>query len=158
MPKFYVLPTCEKEFYFCLKQDPLLSQKGKDDAKQIHGFYDLVLLSPLRRAIQTLEESNITYKEALIAEECRNPKQFIHDFKIDEELFTKNNSLEQEKINNVLRRVKEFKQMLLDIELNKKYQKVLIITDTHIFRYMNTGCSYGKIIEIPLTQLVEHSF
>ena len=49
--------------------DAPLTEQGRSQAAGVTGHYDVVLCSPLARARQTLEHSNITYSQLEIIQE-----------------------------------------------------------------------------------------
>ena len=57
-----------------------LSSKGKSMAKTLNGHYDIVLLSPMYRTVQTLKLSNITFDKLIIRTDIREYKQTTGSF------------------------------------------------------------------------------
>ena len=53
------------------KPDPALTERGRSQAGQVTGEWDLVVLSPLRRAQETLTYSGIKYRWMVTCELCR---------------------------------------------------------------------------------------
>ena len=101
-------------------------------AKNLHGDYDLVICSTLKRARQTLDESKIKYGHLIFTNLCReyrdgNPVN-LFEGESDDNLFETEENLEA--------RIKEFKVMLN--ELSKKYQKIAVISHG-VFMYFLTG-------------------
>lgn len=107
-------------------KDPLLSKNGINQCKQINGFYDLIIMSPLRRTQETLKYSNITYKNMIITDLCRERIFHIRDLKIKENDSEKNES--DLEYNN---RVNEFKNFLLSIKKDNIYEKILIVSHSY---------------------------
>lgn len=54
-----------------MRPDIELSEYGKEQAKSLTGNPKLVILSPLKRARQTLEHSNIKYDNLMVSDLCR---------------------------------------------------------------------------------------
>jgi hypothetical protein len=54
--------------------DPVLSTDGIKQANCLAGEYDLIILSPLRRAIETYVRSNISGKRVVICDEAREQR------------------------------------------------------------------------------------
>lgn len=54
--------------------DPILSTNGIEQASYLAGEYDLIILSPLRRAIETYTRSNISGKRVIICDEAREQR------------------------------------------------------------------------------------
>jgi len=53
------------------KVDAPLTEEGKLQASNVGGHYDLVILSPLRRCMETLLYSKITYENVLVSYDVR---------------------------------------------------------------------------------------
>ena len=117
-------------------RDPPLSELGKIQAKYLNGNYDLVICSTLKRARQTLDESNIIYKKIKFTELCR---EFRNGYPTciynGESEVNMNESKEEFEI-----RVIKFKTML-----NKKKQKYNnIVVISHCI-FLKEFC--GKYLE-----------
>jgi len=54
--------------------DPVLSINGIEQANNLLGEYELIILSPLRRAIETYTRSNISGKRIIIVDEAREQR------------------------------------------------------------------------------------
>ena len=67
------------------EKDCDLSEKGKQQASQIHNHYDLVICSTMKRACATLDNSNLTYGHLIFTDLCREKKVDICDFLPDED-------------------------------------------------------------------------
>lgn len=52
------------------KRNINLTDVGIQQAKELTGDYDIVIVSELKRAQQTLEHSKITFKHKIITKEC----------------------------------------------------------------------------------------
>lgn len=63
-----------------------LSKKGIDECSQINFKFDLLIVSPMKRCLQTLECSNINYKKMIIMDIFREYKTDICDFIKKEEI------------------------------------------------------------------------
>ena len=57
--------------YNDLSPNSSLTEAGKVSCKNIKGKFDLVICSTLRRARETLDNSNIKYKRVIFTELCR---------------------------------------------------------------------------------------
>ena len=61
-----------------------LSNKGKIDAKNIVGKYDLIICSSLKRAKETLEYSGLTYDKVIYSDLCREQHEYNHEYNNDD--------------------------------------------------------------------------
>ena len=65
-----------------------LSELGQEQARGVKGDYDIVVMSPMLRCWQTLEHSQLSYKEIITMEEAREMKRHhFCDYKQGEEVF-----------------------------------------------------------------------
>ena len=83
MPKLYLLRHAESianatRWKVC-DVDTDLSEKGIEQAKQVTGEFDLVLVSPMKRARRTVELSQIKYKEIRVVHDAREQRYTITD-------------------------------------------------------------------------------
>lgn len=62
------------------EKDCALTEKGVQQASQVTGEYDVVVCSIMKRACQTLENSQITYGRLLFTDLCREKKTTICDY------------------------------------------------------------------------------
>ena len=104
--------------------DPYLTKTGQEQASQLSGHYDCVIISPLRRCIETLHYSQLTYDHIHIT----------HHFR--ERIFSQKDSLLLEKCvaetdGEFWSRVENFQKELDD--LRSKYDKVLLIGHVYYF-------------------------
>ncbi len=78
----YLLRHCQSEYNAGNKRaiDPMLTEFGFRQASRLQGHFDVVLCSPLTRAIQTLHGSHITYGRLMIMSELREWRQASCDF------------------------------------------------------------------------------
>lgn len=56
-------------------RDVPLTDNGINQAKHVFGYADVVICSSLKRAKQTLENSNVKYNEVFYSELCREIRQ-----------------------------------------------------------------------------------
>jgi len=129
--------------------DPALTRKGILQASRIKGQYDLVLCSPLRRAIETFEYAKITSKNGVQLEPLAREKIFsITSFLFGEEFgyrkwVTRNRDNEEEdrlewKVlapesdQKFLARMRRLKEKIEG--LKGKYKSILIITHSKVIR------------------------
>jgi broad specificity phosphatase PhoE len=69
--KITCIRHCQSDF---LDADPSLTQLGSQQASQINHKSDIVLISPLRRALHTYARSNIVSNKVFTSELCRERK------------------------------------------------------------------------------------
>ena len=93
MPKIHFLRHAQSTFNvsWCRGKvdefDASITEFGKRQARGVRGDYDIVVISPMRRCWQTLENSQITYKEIITLEEGREMKSHHRsDYKQGEEV------------------------------------------------------------------------
>ncbi len=115
-----------------LSTDIELSPFGKQQAAQLVGKPCLVIISPLYRARQTLEHSNIQYGELLVSDLCRERldgniiNHFSHEMP----------SIESEA--EFADRIAKFKALLLEKSQCNKYKEIYVITHA-LFIHRLTG-------------------
>ena len=59
--------------------DSSLSREGEKQAAQLEGHFNLILCSPLRRTVETLHHSQLSYDELRIIPELREVRHAISD-------------------------------------------------------------------------------
>lgn len=102
------------------KNDSPLSENGIEQAKRVFGNVDLVIVSPLKRALQTLENSKIVYKKKLISSLCREHRNSSRCDYFPWETFSP--EPEQEFKN----RVNEFLELLK--LLSEHYPRIIVVS------------------------------
>lgn len=140
----YLLNNCESVFnkYNRDNINCELTTFGKEQATKLSGHYDLILVSPLKRCIQTLYYSKITSARVLCLDIIREYKQNLCDFFEDENIIF-------ECENDIIKRIEKCK-----IELkyySKQYNNILVITHKKIIQYLTKlNIDHGKIIKYVL--------
>lgn len=113
-----------------IKNAPL-SRKGIEQAQQLHENFDLILISPLRRALQTLDYSSLKTTVTEICDLCR--EQYFHESDmLDHETYTQDEpsySLEE--------RVRKFHNLLE--EKSKIYNNILVISHANFLARLTQG-------------------
>lgn len=97
-----------------------ITNHGKKQAQQavINHEFDLIIISPLRRCRETLDNLNIKYKNLIVNHNCREFKTSACDFFEDEEFIKETNEQLQ-------KRISDFRN---ELALYKKiYNKILVI-------------------------------
>lgn len=100
--------------------DVTLTDKGIEQSKKINLDTELVLCSKLMRARQTLENSNIKYKEVIYTDLCRE----IRDGNIINIIEGESNV--KETYEDRLNRAEQFRQLLR--EYSKKYSSIVVVS------------------------------
>lgn len=144
------LRHAESEFNIGIStEDSPLTLKGIDQASKLSGTYDLVICSPLRRCIQTLEYSNIKYSSMIVCHECR---EYISD-KSD---LLPGEPIIMESELNLINRVTKFKNYLQSLS----EKNILVITHADFIWYLTSNIvqseRFGRwvlnaeIVDLPL--------
>ncbi len=121
-------------------EDVNLTFKGAKQAQKLTGQYDLVICSPLRRAVDTLFYSKIKYRELILDHDVREVKKDICDF-----LLFEPKKIETEK--QVLKRVERFKKYLDSLE--GEYQRILIVSHGDFIWYLTSKLVNGDGLTQP---------
>ena len=109
-----------------------LTQTGMTQCNALNFRFDLLIVSPMKRCLQTLEYSNIEYSQMVALEIFREYKTDICDFMTDEEIV---NEREFEIIN----RTKASKEVLKYImNHNKELRSIGIITHYEFIWYFTS--------------------
>lgn len=111
------------------------TENGKNQAKNLSGEYDLVVCSTLRRARETIDNSNIKYKKIIFTDLCRehfdgNPSNY---FSLEEH--------KKESQEELLQRTEEFKCFVG--KLMKDNYKICVITHYGFLQKM-TGFRFNN--------------
>lgn len=101
-------------------KDSTLSQTGIEQARKLSGDFDLVICSTLKRTRQTLDESQIIYRDIAFTDLCRenldgNPNSNYNG----EDVCAENNE-------QIVNRVNLFVDYLKEKE--KQYSKILVVS------------------------------
>lgn len=67
-----------------IQKDPTLNKVGIAEAGLLDGYYDIVLISPLQRARDTLAYSGITYDKLMVIPEAREVMHNVQDLMISD--------------------------------------------------------------------------
>lgn len=100
--------------------DVPITDRGKDQAKSLEGEYDIVVCSTLKRAIQTLHNSNLKYKKVIFTPICRevmdtNPTNYYPG-----------EDITHESSEDVKKRMTEFREFLKSLDPDNN--KIAVIT------------------------------
>lgn len=123
--------------------DSPLTTTGIQQAKLLSGHFDCVIISPLKRAQETLEYSRITYDHLIINPNFRERIIGLTD-KLNE-----NETIETDE--QFFSRVNQFHQQLES--LCEKYDSIVLIGHAYFFNtWYRRGCypspGHGQIIEL----------
>jgi len=134
MSAIYLIRHAQSLFnaFGTLSADIELSPYGKQQAALLTGKPCLVIISPLHRARQTLEHSNIQYTELLVSDLCRERL----DGNIINHFSHETPSMESEA--ELADRVTKFKTLLLEKNQSGKYKEIYVITHA-LFIHRLTG-------------------
>lgn len=121
-----------------------ITHSGKLAASRLIGYYDFVLVSPLRRALQTLKHSKITYGKVVIVDLLREHKLNECDFLEGEQFMIESET-------DIIVRVCQFRKLLLEFiasNLNSALsltpnednpnKKILLITHADFVWYLTS--------------------
>lgn len=110
-------------------KDTKLTYKGILQAREISGYYDYVLCSPMARCKETLINSKIDYKYFKTTHLLREYVKDICDL-------TKNEKIYKETENELIKRVDELKCYLKSDEFEG--MKILLITHADLIWYLTS--------------------
>lgn len=124
--------------------DAPLTDTGIEQAKNLNGHFDCVIVSPLRRTKETLHYSNITYDFLQINENFRERIFATHDCLLLESMKEEND----DEFNNRTRVFHKELEMLCE-----KYENILLIGHAYYFNsWFRQGCfpspNHAVIIEL----------
>ena len=134
------------------KHDVGITELGKRQAAKVSGDFDLVVISPMRRCHETLENTQITYKDIVVDEDARESKWYPSDFKEGEEEI---DEPEEELIERVARLRKRL------IELANDEKRVLLVAHYHTILYLTAignGRYKGNGLILGNAQLTKYNF
>jgi len=114
-----------------------ITDAGKKNAKFIKGYYDIVLLSPLRRCRETLEYSGVRYGEKMTVDSIREHRVQECDFLENEDKVTESEG-------DILSRVGEFKGFIKDFIARNPNKKILVITHADFVWYLTSHIVKGE--------------
>ena len=114
-------------------KDTPITDKGKEQAKQVSGFVHTVICSNLQRAKQTLEHSNLKYNDVIYTDLCREIKggtscDYLHHEDVNH----------HESHNDVKKRVDELKELIHKLKEDNP-NKIIGILSHHCFIHHITG-------------------
>jgi len=118
-----------------------LTTLGKYQASKLQSQFDLIIVSPMKRTLDTLKYSNINYKHILVLPLVREFKVDICDFMINEKQI-----IETEE--EILSRCKETKTLLKI--LSTQYKSIGVISHRDFIwfltNYEKNGEEFGKYL------------
>ena len=131
--------------------DPGLTLKGQEQAAALSGHYDLVVCSPLTRARQTLEHSNITCDKLIVSLEAREVRNN------DKRNYLADEKQQIEMERDFIKRCLKLKRKVL--EYTEFYKTVLVIGHCMTLFYLTaldeTGDIHANGINLEPGQLVK---
>jgi broad specificity phosphatase PhoE len=129
--------------YNDLSPNSSVTEAGKKSCKNITGNYDLVICSTLRRARETLDNSNITYKRVIFTDLCRE----ILDGNTSNLYNGEENASESHE--DVMQRISKLKEFIMQQpEANQEITNTAVISHgCFLFRMIGQGfCNCQCII------------
>ena len=115
-----------------------LSNYGQEIAKTLDGHYNLVIISHMKRTINTLKLSSITFDDIEINPICREHKKHISDFTDTEDAIL-------EDYNTFSKRVLRFREYLDSVIDSRPNINILIIGHGGFFKELS------KSLENPIS-------
>lgn len=112
--------------------DAPLTATGITQARQLSGNFDCVIVSPLRRTLETLHYSQITYNKLIISDLVRERIFASHDCKLLETCIPETDDA-------FFKRCQEFDTQLT--LLRQEHQSILIVSHAYFFNAWHLkGC------------------
>ena len=132
MPTVHLLRHAQSEANCCtgilMKNDVGITDVGKEQAAQVSGDFDLVVISPMRRCHETLENTQITYKDIVVDEDAREMKMFPSDFKEGEEGIPETHAEMVERVTRLRKRLTDLSSDGKRVLLVAHYNTILYLT------------------------------
>ena len=127
--------------------DSPLSENGIKQSKQVEGHFDVIFCSPLRRTLETLHYSRLTYDNLVIEHDIREMVQDISSCLLLEQ----REKFLPETLDSFWKRANRFTQTLE--KKSEESNKILIISHGFFFNaWYRRGCyttpENGKIIRL----------
>lgn len=110
--------------------DPYLSTEGKLQASTLKGHYQLVVISPLRRTLDTYVHSNISGDRVVVSDLLREQRD------TSPYNYFRNEEIHPESKTDVMERVQKIKQWLLE----QPEHEVCLITSAFFMCYFRESC------------------
>ncbi len=128
------------------EKDCDITDKGKEQAAELIGEYDVVVCSIMKRTCQTLDNSKIKYGRIIFTDLCREKKQDICDFLPHEDETKKETEEELEY------RIRSFSYFLKSQV--SKYNRVLVVSHGDFIHTLGKKSqSYPQNAEIQIHEL-----
>ena len=115
--------------------DSPLTEKGITQSSKLKGHYDLVILSPMRRAQETYIYSQIDCDECVYCESCREIKKGISDHLLFESLKRETEDEFETRINLLMEELRNYSQ---------KYKNIVVFTHGGVIRNI---CKLDRHVE-----------
>ena len=137
MVKVYFIRHAQSTWnaYGDLSKDTPITDKGKEQAKQVSGFVHTVICSNLLRAKETLAHSNLKYNDVIYTDLCREikggtPCDYLHHEDVNY----------HESNNDLVTRLAELKEIINELTKDDP-NKIIGIISHHCFIHYVTGVS-----------------
>lgn len=128
--------------------DTRLTSKGMKQASKLNFTFDLLLLSPLKRTMETYINSNIVTRDVMVIREFRESKDNISSFLQGEEIIYEDKEEFLKRVRNINKTIKK---------LSKEYNSIGIISHYNVLREL-TGNIFDKKISFDNTDYLEFTF
>jgi broad specificity phosphatase PhoE len=114
--------------------NPSLTQKGIEQSSKLYGYYDVVILSELKRTRETLENSNIKYEHLIVS-------PLVNEVKLGNITECVSlNDCKKETDEDVVERIKLFSKLLNDIW--DHYNSILVISHAEFIKRFTKSYNY----------------
>jgi broad specificity phosphatase PhoE len=114
-----------------------LSENGKLQAQNLQQSFDIIILSPLKRALETYVESNLKSRKIIISDLFRGQKE------ISQLSYLENEEIKPENLDDVRKRAREAIAFLKSLE----YDNIGIISHGQFISHFLEQCGqYSKSI------------
>lgn len=118
----------------CSEGDPCLSEIGISQASVLTGQFDLIVLSPLRRAIETYTRSNVSGSRIIVSDLAREQRD---DKKYNQ---LRGEGAVSETVDDMYRRMSEFREFLKGQPENN----ICVFSSAFAICYLQQVCGYSS--------------
>ena len=127
-------------------RDVPITDEGKEQAKKVVGFVHTVICSPLKRAKQTLKNSNLLYDKIIHSESCREIKNgTLCDYLEGED------ANYCETVEDIDKRINDLKNIIFELKKENPNMLVGIVSHCGFIQYLT-----GNYLDN--CQVLEHEF
>lgn len=117
--------------------DSPLTGQGIEQAKMLEGHFDIVICSPMRRCLETLHYSNLTYDKLIISQDIRERVQSLGDTIMMEQRI----GFSPETDASFFKRMNDFTYYLENMCKEMSGKEILILSHDYFFNaWYRRGC------------------